>query len=1491
MSDLLNKYKGLSDSKKDLLNQLMLNKNKIKIDSIEVVPGEKYPVSFSQERLWFLHALYPQDSSYHLGTIFRIRGELDIPRFKGAFNAVVKKHNILQTGFHGEDEAVYQVIETDPSLDIPVIGGQEGLPEPVARKEAEALIRLPFNLSRPPLLRVALYRTGNDTMLCVLCIHHIVCDAWSMNIIIRDLLSHYEYERLSDESEWQYIDYAHWQRKWLTQDRLRQMMQFWKGYIGHAPESNTIPFDAAARPRQLANQQVLTLPFPRNLIQRLNNFSIDRSYTSFQTLISVFALLLFLLYGQKHRLLGTAVSNRTKREFSDIVGFFINTLILGFEFENMTFEQWLERTIWQIRKAFANQEIPVEKLLQQLSIQRSLDRNPLFQIMFNVQNIPAERIHLSGCTIDRVPLAPASRFDMIVNIHEQEPVWQLEIIYQEDLYSKHRIQDLAQRYFYVLEQVFDNPGRPLYAYETVTRDDISRLLRCESTREFPEDSIPSLFFFKADRFKHHIAIQSPDRTVTYEDLAALAATVRSKLEQSGVRTGDRIAVMTRSDVSHISALLGVMAAGGVYVPIDIDLPSKRISHILHDARCTLILTDRDDPVQANAWDPPVPVLPVSPSPDQQVTVNPADIRVGANDPAYLIYTSGSTGIPKGVLLRHRGFLSMILSLIEITGITRRDRHLRFFSPSFDGSLWEIFFTLFSGATLVLHQKETLLDPRAIERLVLANKITSMCITPSYLARTGTDILSRLNLLISAAEPAHHADALLLSGSCRYFNLYGPTEASVTATCYRVTGNENRNKGLPLGYSIPNVKVVIVHPTTLRLLPEGVTGEILIGGDALAMEYINHPEMTNERFVHLEHLGDERYYRTGDLGYRDRNGLYYFSGRMDEQIKVRGYRIEPGEIETAANRIEAIEQSCAVVRSESGSSSTLVLYYTAKGEIEEASIREELATSLPDYMVPHTIQYIEAFPLTTSGKIDKHRLPKPAPALVPTAAEPESKHEKLLAACWEHALDLKVRNRYDHFFRLGGDSLKIMHVISLLNNENKHLDVKDFFDHPRLKDLALAITDYETTDRNPIFSGRLPMTPVQHWFFEQVKIDRHHYNQSATLVCRERIDMDLLDNALNEILRAHDVFRIRFNTNSTGWYQELVPATPHITTTPYDLTQETPNEDIHAIVERMHQSFRLETPPLIKTAVFRTADADHLFIVLHHLICDYTSLHILVREIDQVYDALKRGQPFRLASSSSFATWSKKLAEYSKSDSLRNQLPYWHEMTRDYVFRLPGKATCDQRYIHSGNKEIHLTKEQTAALFETAQKTAGGLQPVILAHLYGALRTWSGNDNVELCMAGHGRESIIPDVSLTQTLGWFSSIIPLKIHPQSQDLQDMTGYLFDLLERMPDNGLGYGVLRYLCADPVLVERECPETAFVFLGNMSGQMQLKRFSIHPAMSGSAFSPRQHRMYSLEITTIIIDHRLVFNVRYNTDKFRGSDIEALSRCLARVGSRTSG
>ncbi len=1492
MTDLLNKYKGLSDTKKELLNQLIVNKKNIEIQSVEPVAGDRYPVSFSQERLWFLNKLYPNDTSYNLGTVFRIKGEVDLQKFKSAFHAVIQKHKILQTGFHREDGTIYQVIKNNPILDVPVIEVKSRLPEKAALKEAENLIRLPFDLSKPPLLRVALYQTGKNAVLFVLCIHHIVCDAWSMNLIIRDLLSHYEHKRLSGESEWQYIDYALWQRRWLTQDRLQQMMQFWKKYLGNAPVSNTIPFDVARRSSRIRKQKALSIHFPRNLIQRLNDFSVERSYTSFQTLISVFALLLFLLYGQKHRLLGTAVSNRTKNEFKDIVGFFINTLILGFEFKNMTFEQWIEQTIAQIRKAFANQEIPVEKCLQQLNIERSLDHNPLFQIMFNVQNIATEEIKLSGCSIDRVSISPRSQFDMIVNILEQQQAWKMEIIYQDDRYSKQRIQDLAQRYFHLLEQVLGNPDRMLYSYETVTREEISRFLHFEKNGNVPNDSIPSYFFYKANQFENNIAIKSPHRTITYRELAALVTGVRLKLVQSGIRGGDRIAVITRSDECHISALLGCMAAGGVYLPIDLDLPSSRISHILQDANCKLILTDMDDPFRTKPFDPSIPFLHISASPDKNTTFGKTNIQVKANDPAYLIYTSGSTGNPKGVLLRHKGFLSMILSLIEIIGINSRDRHLRFFSPSFDGSLWEIFFTLFSGATLILQKKETLLNQRAIEQLVSAKEITSMCITPSYMAQTKTEILSGLRILISAAEPAHHADAQLLSGSCRYFNLYGPTEASVTATCYRVTGKENPNKSIPLGQAIPNVKMVIAHPTTLRLLPAGVAGEILIGGEALASQYINHPTLTSEKFLYPEYPGGERYYRSGDLGYRDHKGFYYFTGRLDEQVKIRGYRIEPGEIETAARGIGGIQQCCAVVHSENGLSNTIILYYTAEKELSPEPIRNELASSLPDYMIPQAIQYIDAFPLTMSGKIDKKRLPKPTHAPVPTSAEPDTENEKILAACWEKALDLKVKNRFESFFRLGGDSLKIMHVISLLNNHNKHLDVKDFFRHPRLKDLALAISDYEPSDRNLDFNGPLPMTPVQHWFFEMIRTDRHHYNQSATLLCHERIDIDLLNKALTEIMLAHDIFRVRFISNGEEYYQEAVEEKPHITTTLHNVqAKEKPNEVINTVIEQLHQSFRLDTPPLIKTAIFRTADADLLFFVLHHLICDYTSLNILVREIDQVYDSLRRRQPVRLIHSSSFGMWCKKLAEYSKSENLRKQIPFWHEMTRGYGFNLPGKLKYDKRYAHSRNREIQLTRRQTATLFESARKTMDGLYPVILAHLYWALREWSGNDKVELTIAGHGREPVIPDIRLTHTLGWFSSIIPLKIHPQSQDVQDMAGYISDLIDRMPDNGLGYGVLRYLCADPILVQRQCPETAFVFLGNMSGQMQLKQFSIQPAMSGSPLSPRHHRMYPLEITAIIIDDRLLFNIRYNTDKFKPSEIEALSRLIDTVQDRACG
>jgi len=1032
-------------------------------------PQRWYETSPGQRRLWILQQMAPDSAAYNMPVALKLMWHVDLAALTKSVTALVERHEPLRTIFPEQDGLPVQVIlpAAGEYLTLVDLSGDAD-PWDQALQASRRTAGTPFDLSVAPLFRAVLYRTSQDESLLLLLMHHINGDAWTWGILLRELAEQYHLHATGRTPHSpiplvQYKEWAHYQNKAMASGIWETMRQYWHGALAGANTPLNLPTDLPRPVVRRDGGDSLLLTLPPQTVMQLEEMGRRHGATLFMVLLALLKTLLFRMSGQEEITVGIPVAGRPVQQLEEMTGFFVNTLALR---SRVTAERQFSRLLEQVRQTaldgYEHQLYPFDVLVSELAIPRDTGHAPLFDVMAVMQE-EGERIPaFSNLAVSPVLLLTGtSRFDLVFNFSREDDGLTLELEYATDLFYTETAQRIAQRFRKLAESVVAAPETALKALDLLSEQEWNSLNDCGagSSNNWPEEkSMVDLFRDQAERFPDAVAVAAGDQIISYQQLDQLSERCAFLLQKRhALQPEDVVGVMTGRTAYLPIALLGIMKGGGVYLPIDPDQPENRIRHIISDSGLRAIIVDDETESQVIRYADMVTVIEITTlmqeEPDGELQNRPA-----ASSAAYIIYTSGSTGLPKGVLLQHGGFVNMILDQIRTFGIRPDDRCLLCSSFAFDGAMSEIFLALHSGAALVIARRDQTPDPELFARLLKETDATVATLTPVYLnaLRTAGATLDPLRVIITAGEAAIATDVVYYARGKTVFNAYGPTEASVCSAIHRVDSSRFYHGSIPIGAPMANSQLLMLDDE-LQLVPFGVAGEICVAGPGLARGYLNRPELTAASFVPHPFLSGRRIYRTGDLGRRLHDGTVEFLGRRDEQVKVRGFRIECGEVERALLKSSALSGAVVVARGE-GVERELVAFLLPNGNLDLGSLKAELAGQIPSFMMPSRFVQLRDFPLNANGKVDRKQLADMAVVheLSSGAGElPATSMEKNLAEIWEQILGRTGVCRHDSFFEIGGQSIAAIRVAAAIHLQyGIKLPLPALFQHATLSELAL-----------------------------------------------------------------------------------------------------------------------------------------------------------------------------------------------------------------------------------------------------------------------------------------------------------------------------------------------------------------------------------------------------------------------------------------------------
>ncbi len=1400
-----------------------------------VSSAERDRLSYAQQRMWFLWHLEPQSGAYNLPSAVRLNGPLDRQALERAFASLVQRHETLRTVFpRGADDSLAQAPLQRP-LEV-AFEDCSGLPEAEQearlREEAQRESLQPFDLCEGPLLRVRLIRLGEERHVLLLTLHHIVSDGWSMNVLIEEFSRFYSAYATGAEPGLpalpiQYADYALWQRSWLEAGEQERQLEYWRGKLGERHPVLELPTDhpRPAVPSYRGSRYEFSIE--PALAEALRGTARRQGLTLFMLLLGGFNILLQRYSGQTDLRVGVPIANRNRAEVEGLIGLFVNTQVLRSVFDGRTSVATLLAGLKDtVLGAQAHQDLPFERLVEAFKVERSLSHSPLFQVMYNHQPLVADIEALdsvAGLSFGQLDWkSRTTQFDLSLDTYEKGGRLYAALTYATDLFEARTVERMARHWQNLLRGMLENPQASVDSLPMLDAEERYQLLEGwnATAAEYPlQRGVHRLFEEQVERTPTAPALAFGEERLDYAELNRRANRLAHALIERGVGADRLVGVAMERSIEMVVALMAILKAGGAYVPVDPEYPEERQAYMLEDSGVQLLLSQshlklplaqgvqRIDLDQADAWL------------ENHAENNPG-VELNGENLAYVIYTSGSTGKPKGAGNRHSALSNRLCWMQQAYGLGVGDTVLQKTPFSFDVSVWEFFWPLMSGARLVVAAPGDHRDPAKLVELINREGVDTLHFVPSMLQAflQDEDVASCTSLKrIVCSGEALPADAqqqvFAKLPQAGLYNLYGPTEAAIDVTHW--TCVEEGKDTVPIGRPIANLACYILDGN-LEPVPVGVLGELYLAGRGLARGYHQRPGLTAERFVASPFVAGERMYRTGDLARYRADGVIEYAGRIDHQVKLRGLRIELGEIEARLLEHPWVREA-AVLAVDGKQLVGYVVLESEGGDWREA-LAAHLATSLPEYMVPAQWLALERMPLSPNGKLDRKALPAPEVSVAQAGySAPRNAVERTLAEIWQDLLGVERVGLDDNFFSLGGDSIVSIQVVSRARQAGLQLSPRDLFQHQNIRSLALAAKAGAATAEQGPASGEVALAPVQRWFFEQSIPNRQHWNQSLLLQARQPLDGDRLGRALERLQAQHDALRLRFREERGAWHQAYAEQAGE----PLWRRQAGSEEVLLALCEEAQRSLDLEQGPLLRALLVDMADgSQRLLLVIHHLAVDGVSWRILLEDLQRLYADLDADLGPR---SSSYQAWSRHLHE--QAGARLDELDYWQAQLHDAPHALPCEnphGALENR--HERKLVLTLDAERTRQLLQEAPAAyRTQVNDLLLTALARATCRWSGDASVLVQLEGHGREDLGEAIDLSRTVGWFTSLFPLRLTPAA-DLGESLKAIKEQLRGVPDKGVGYGLLRYLAGEEAatrLAVLPQPRITFNYLGRFDRQ----------------------------------------------------------------------
>uniref|UniRef100_A0A2P1CYX6 AptA n=1 Tax=Fischerella sp. CENA298 TaxID=1622126 RepID=A0A2P1CYX6_9CYAN len=1520
------------------------------------------PVSFSQERIYFVHKLAPENSAYQFQSTMEFKGPLNVEALKLALDEIVKRHEIFRTTYQEVNGRLYQVIHPHEGVAFKVIDLRH-IPESERKIEAQKLVDAEIlthlDLTQLPIIQWAVFKLSDQEHIFTHVEHHMAHDGWSFNVFLSELVALYEAFLAGKPSplpelSYQFADFASWQREWAQTPEAQAQLAYWQQKLAGIPPLLELPYDRPRPKEQTYNGDHVRMELPVDLCESLRVFSHKEGVTLFMTMLEAFIILLHRYIGQDDIFIGSAVANRRMHQIEKIIGMIVNNLVLRTDVSgNPTVRELLERVRQVTMEAYANEDVPFDKVVEAIRPVRNLSHNPLFQVMFSFHN--SAKPHLNFPGLDITLQEPASNksakfdLDFLVIPRFEQSVQHgaktgakgitLVLEYNSDLFDAETIQAMLEQYEQVLIEMLANPEQQIGQIPLVTPSQQKLLGEWNQThREYTHiQCIHKLLETQVELTPDAVAVEQDGQKLTYRELSDRANKIAHYLQSLGVKPETLVGICVERSLDAIAGLLGILKAGGAYVPLDPAYPQERIAEIIADTQLGFLLTQDKFQDKLLGYTGKTICLDtdwelIAP----QSTANPiSDVQL--NNLAYIIYTSGSTGKPKGVTIEHRSLMNFVNTTIDEYGIKASDKVLQFASICFDTSIEEIFPCLCVGATLVLRTEEMLNSSEDFWRYCQKWQLTVLDLPTAYwhqlvaeLKPQDSRIPQGLRTVIIGGEAVQlekvqhwHSCVAHLFPVPELFNTYGPTEATVVTTLERLTPAATF---VSIGRSISNAQVYVLDQY-LQPAPIGVPGELHIGGAGLARGYWQRPELTAEKFIEKAEgstsatLSDQeaegrRLYKTGDLVRFRTDGKLEYLGRVDNQVKIRGFRIELGEIEALLRQHPQVLQAVAIAHEDTPGQKRLVAYVVPrKPQPTTNELRDFLKQKLPNYMIPATFMVLETIPMTPNQKVDYRALPTPefSPSAEDKFVAPRTLIQEKLVEIWSEVLRVENVGIHDNFFELGGDSILSIQLISKANQAGIQIAAKQLFKYQTIAELAtVAGITRQINAEQGLVTGSVALTPIQHWFFEQKLPEPHYFNQSALLEVPSDLQPELLQQVVQHLLGHHDALRLRFVQEEENWQQINAATQESVTLSVFDLSHLSPAEQQKAIATKdaeLQASLDLATGAIAKVALFQLGknQPSCLLFIIHHLAVDGVSWRILLEDLATAYQQISRGETIKLpAKTTSWQYWSDRLTEYAQTQAIK-ELDYWLTQSSLQVTALPVDYPFSKEnntVASTASVSLALNEEQTRALLQDVPSAYNTqINDVLLTALVQSFTQWTGESSLLIDLEGHGREDLFEDVDLSRTVGWFTTLFPVGLQlGEIEHPGEALKSIKEQLRRIPNRGIGYGVLRYLHENTTIREKlqslPVAQISFNYLGQFDQVLKASEVLGLAKEFKSEQSLLNQRSHLLGISGFIRAGKLEMTWAYSEkihkrdtiERLASGFIEALKTLIAHCQSKDS-
>ncbi|MEL6350913.1 MAG: amino acid adenylation domain-containing protein [Cyanobacteria bacterium J06627_28] len=1525
----------------------------------------KIPLSASQQHLWVIHKLYPETSAYHIAMVLRMEGKLHIAALKHSLQKVVNRHEALRTVFLEDNNQPYLKVQSTVEIALPVTElVTEENQSSALEKWQKQLVNAPFNLATGPLLRAHLFQLADNEYELVLALHHLIADGWSRGILLRELAAFYRCSVTSDSADSsldevqqfaasspqlpalkiQYPDYVLDQQQWLTTDSYKKQLSYWQQQLSGLQEldlQTKQPKNSDSSPSYTSQTCIRHFSFAQSQVIKRN--AQQSGTTVFVLLLAAFKLLLHRYSRQSDISVGIPVAGRSTAASESLIGFFVNTLVLRTQVESEnTFSDWLRQVQATLADALQYQDVPFARVVDALDVQRTPGQNPLFCVMFQVQSSGYELqnaeqldLQLPDLSLSQQWIAPGeTKFDMSWHVIERDGQLMVAVEYRQALFERDRIEQMLTHFQTLVNAVITDTSCKLKDISLITPQEKQKILSDWSQGKALNnlgESFPARFEQQVKETPHETAVVDHAKGVslTYQQLNQRANKLAHWLHSQGVGIDNHkrlVGIYLPSGIDLLTAMIATLKSGSAYVPLEVALPKARVRQMVQDAQPSVLITHgsietldvaaSNQAVQAteNFSYPTIFYIDKEESqliaqPGHNISASPSLEQL-----AYIIYTSGSTGKPKGTQLTHRGlinYLNWCLSaypLAEGCGAPVQS------SVGFDATITSLFSPLLAGKQVVFNLADNEIE--AIQ-IALSRGFSFIKLTPAHLSALqpliknqslNRALLPKALIIGGEALHSHHIEVWQKAyPEVSLFNEYGPTEATVGCCVHRVTPQDSGN--IPIGKPIDGAQLYVLDESG-QIVPPGIAGELYIGGAGVAVGYLNRPSLTEDKFVQAPFLNsgelasDGRLYKTGDLvRYRADSYLDYL-GRIDSQVKLRGFRIEPGEIEALLCQHPLVEQA-AVILTRHSAAPQLAAYVVAheslpqenrtqsdsQSDVLSSELRQQLSKRLPSYMVPTYVTVLEALPLTPNGKLDRSALPRPTVAIAtPIESEqPRNEKEQTLALIWQQILGQDSLSIHDNFFSLGGDSISAMQIVSKANEQGLKLTPRQLFEHQTIAEQALvaqALTAHHSADA-PVVGEAVLLAPSQQYFLNyQKRPAPHHYNQALLLTAKETIQTETLKAALEIVAQHHDAFRLRYRQVSPSQpdWQQSYGETAAFAFGEADLKDsEIP---LSTVIEEAQSSLNLSEGPLFKAVLIDLTAGKRLLLVAHHLIVDGVSWRVLLADLLSAYHQLAKGQLTEgqlideqtatlPARTTAFGTWTQHLKAQTNQANIQSEKDYWTEVCAQASPLPIEQPTGQNKVSDTAEVLIETGLEQTRIV-----KSLARVDAVLLAALGQTLRQWGQQDKVIVDLEGHGRQVWDESLDLSRTVGWFTACYPFELSLPS-GLDNHIGHIVQQLQQVPNRGIGYGMLRtYGNSDGQLTGQLASPAQVSF--NYLGQLMIEP---NEAIAGLAPEPvialqdsTAERSYLFEIVSLIQSDQLQIRWRYSQQQYRRETIEQL-------------